>query len=374
MTTILEIENISLKYFSENIFNYKSTEALVNLSLTLSTGEIGIIIGPSGCGKTSLLRTIAGFTNPQRGKILINKKIVYDSTNIKNLLEPDKRNVGMVFQDYALFPHLDIEKNILFALTRGLPSRANRSKELKCTEMLKLTGLEKIRNKFPHELSGGQQQRVALARALAPSPDIILLDEPFSNLDPNLRSRLAKEVMRILRITGTSALMVTHDQQEALSLSDKLGVIFSGSLIQWCKPYDLYHQPKNAEIAKFLGEGAFITGKLEGNKVSTPIGQFLLLPNLDNSYKNHQLVRVLLRPDDIIHDDSSKLKAKVVRKEFRGANFLYTLELINGEKIISLVPSHHDHALNEPIGIKPEVDHVITFSSEEAVELFINKT
>ncbi len=368
MTTILEMQNINLKYFAKNI----STTALLDVNLKLNYGDIGCILGPSGCGKTSLLKTIAGFSSPQEGKITINGKKVYDATTINFNLTPENRNIGMVFQDYALFPHLNVENNILFALTRGLPATASRKQISKCQEMLELTGLEHRRKSFIHQLSGGQQQRVSLARALAPSPQILLLDEPFSNLDPNLRSELCKDVFHILKSTKTTALMVTHDQQEAFSIADKIGIIFAGSLEQWSTPYDIYHKPQSAEIAQFIGEGAFISGTISKNYVNTPLGSFKLKNFVNQKQNNDNRVRVLLRPDDIIHDDKSSLKAKVVKKDFRGSNFLYTLQLENGEKVLSLVPSHHNHPVEEPIGIYLEMDHVITFTTKQPTGLFTN--
>lgn len=369
MNNILRIQNITFNYFSESEYS-SSINAISNLNLNLNYGEIGCILGPSGCGKTSLLRTIAGFLEPQEGTITIGNKVVYDASNKVEKLAPDKRNIGMVFQDYALFPHLNVENNILFALTKGLPSLATHDQKAKCNDMLELIGMKKNCKDYIHQLSGGQQQRVALARALAPSPDLVLLDEPFSNLDPHLRSDLCREVSRILKFTKTTALMVTHDQQEAFSIADKIGIIFSGSLVQWSKPYDLYHEPKTADVARFIGEGAFITGVKFKNYVKTPLGSFKLKEVDINEDRNEELVRVLLRPDDIIHDDASSMEAKVLRKDFRGSDFLYTLELENGEKVLSLVPSHHDHPVNKPIGIKLEMNHVITFSAEEIAEPF----
>jgi len=372
MSSILKIQNVSLTYSSKNSVKSLPINAISDVNLNLNYGEIGCILGPSGCGKTSLLRIIAGFLEPQQGKITIGEKVVYDASNTIKMLSPDKRKIGMVFQDYALFPHLNVENNILFALTKGLPSRATNIEKTKCDEMLEITGMSKNRKNFIHQLSGGQQQRVALARALAPAPDLLLLDEPFSSLDPNLRSNLCQEVLNILKITKTTALVVTHDQQEAFSIAEKIGVIFSGSLVQWCSPYDLYHKPKTAEIAKFIGEGAFITGVKSKSSILTSLGSFCLKDCVREITTKSEIVRVLLRPDDIIHDDASSLEAKVLKKDFRGADFLYTLELANGEKVLSLVPSHHDHPINKPIGIKLEVDHVVTFSAEEVAETFTN--
>ncbi len=237
-------------------------------------------------------------------------------------------------------------------------------------EMIELVGLAEQADRYPHELSGGQQQRVALARALAPKPALVLMDEPFSNLDISLRERLAREVREILHQTNTTAILVTHDQQEAFAMADEVGVIFEGRLAQWGDPYTLYHEPVSAEVARFVGEGALISGSQIGHTVSTPLGAMALKPCCCNECGAPADVRVLLRPDDVVHDDHSDLKAKVVRKAFRGADFLYTLELSNGERILSLVPSHHDHPLEEPIGIRLEADHVVTFSAAEPASPF----
>ena len=368
MFKILEMDNINLKYYSKNTHGKLDNPVLSDFNLDIYSGEIAFIIGPSGCGKTSLLRSIAGFCEPNKGQIKIKDKVVFNQSKKINL-SPSQRRVGMVFQDFALFPHLNVEKNILFAITEGLPHRATKNNILQCGKMLELTGLEKFKNKFIHEISGGQQQRVAIARALAPSPQILLLDEPFSNLDSKLKFELSREIIKILKKTNTTALIATHDQQEALSLSDKVGVIISGKLMQWDNAYKIYHEPKTANVARFVGEGAFITGIMSKNHVKTSLGNFLIKKEKNNN-STEKTVRVLLRPDDIIHDDQSSLEAKVLRKDFRGADFLYTLELKSGEKILSLVPSHHDHPVNKPIGIKTKIDHVVTFSSEEAVALF----
>ena len=368
MNNSLELNQINLSYDQEGLFRtIKKQTILKNLSLSLEKGEIGCVLGPSGCGKTSLLRAIAGFLNPEKGIIFLNEKQVLNSEKKINI-PAEKRNVGMVFQDYALFPHLNVQENILFALTKGKIANATKLDLKRSNYLLDLTGLNKYSTRSIHSLSGGQKQRVALARALAPNPTIILFDEPFSNLDPELRQRLVKDVREMLKITKTTALFVTHDQQEAFSLSDKVGVIIDGNITQWVSPYDLYHKPKTIKIAKFIGEGAFISGTQIGKIVSTAIGSFKL--KRTTSSKPNQIVKVLLRPDDIIHDDKSLMRAKVIRKDFRGADFLYTLELKSKEEVLSLVPSHHDHEINKPIGIKLEVDHVITFISEEKSSTF----
>ncbi len=340
--------------------------AAQGISFSLEKGKIGCLLGPSGCGKTSVLRAVAGFVCIDNGELRIDGQLVASKT----VCSPaESRNVGVVFQDYALFPHLTVAENVAFGLTRG-KKLSGQKIPAAAQEMLALVGLAQQADRYPHELSGGQQQRVALARALAPSPALLLLDEPFSNLDISLRERLAREVREILQKTNTTAILVTHDQQEAFAMADEVGVIFEGRLAQWGDPYTLYHEPNSAEVARFVGEGALISGSQRGHSVTTPLGQLPLKPCCCTDCSDMGDVRVLLRPDDVVHDDHSTLKAKVVRKAFRGADFLYTLELDNGEHILSLVPSHHDHPLHEPIGIRLEADHVVTFSASEPASAF----
>ena len=268
----------------------------------------------------------------------------------------------MVFQDYALFPHLDVGRNVGF----GLQRLAKAEREARVAEVLKLVGLEGSEHRYPHELSGGQQQRVALARALAPRPQLMLLDEPFSNLDVDLRERLAHEVRGILKAAGATALFVTHDQFEAFAIGDVIGVMNEGHLHQWDDAYTLYHRPATRFVADFIGHGVFAPATLvqRGNNVvaQTPLGDLTDLDEcpLPSSYPAGEC-DVLLRADDIVHDDHAPVQAQIVRKSFRGSEFLYTLRLASGHTVLAHVPSHHDHALGEWIGIRAQVDHVVTF-------------
>ncbi len=353
MSSALQIDALGVRYPG-------GTEAVRGLSLDLAAGDIACLLGPSGCGKSSLLRAIAGFVQPHVGRIQLGGRELVNGASLS--LPPEQRGVGMVFQDYALFPHLTVLQNVIFGLTEGRPARATPADLTRGTELLALTGLSGFKDRFPHELSGGQAQRVALARALAPRPSLILLDEPFSSLDHSLRVRLAREVRDILKASGTTAIMVTHDQTEAFAMGDWLGVMFEGRLVQWDSPYAVYHQPCTPEVAQFIGEGALISGTQRGHEVNTPLGVLPLAPCCCHSSETPREVRVLLRPDDIVHDDASPLQAQVLEKRFRGADFLYTLRLSNGEEVLSLVPSHHDHPMHAPIGIRLEADHVITFS------------
>ena len=272
------------------------------------------------------------------------------------------RRIGMVFQDYALFPHLSVQDNVRF----GLHKLPRPERDARVREVLALVGLASSAQRYPHELSGGQQQRVALARALAPKPQLLLLDEPFSNLDVELRERLALEVRGILKEAQTTALFVTHDQMEAFAIGDVIGVMSEGRLHQWDDAYTLYHRPATRFVAEFIGHGVFTPATLrEENKqivVHTPMGDLVDVAEcpLPGTFVNGEC-DVLLRADDIVHDDDAPVKAEIIRKSFRGSEFLYTLRLQTGESVMAHVPSHHDHKLGAWIGIRAQVDHVVLF-------------
>ncbi|MFN4361479.1 MAG: ABC transporter ATP-binding protein [Hylemonella sp.] len=333
--------------------------AVQEVSLSLRAGDIGVLIGPSGCGKTTLLRAVAGLEPVSGGEIRLAGQVVgsHDTQ-----LPPEARRIGMVFQDYALFPHLDVGGNVGFGIAH-LP-RAER--EARVREVLALVGLAGSEARYPHELSGGQQQRVALARALAPRPQLLLLDEPFSNLDVELRERLAHEVRTILKAAQATALFVTHDQLEAFAIGDTIGVMHEGRLHQWDEAYTLYHRPATRFVADFIGHGVFAPATLKERDgqlvVQTPLGELSDMAEcpLPTAFCNGEC-DVLLRADDIVHDDNAPVKAEIIRKAFRGSEFLYTLRLAGGQTVLAHVPSHHDHKIGEWIGIRPEVDHVVTF-------------
>jgi iron(III) transport system ATP-binding protein len=348
---LLEIASITHAYGDHAV-----VEAL---TMQLDSGAIGCLLGPSGCGKTTVLRCIAGFERLGSGTIRLGGETV---SGPDTHVPAEDRRIGMVFQDYALFPHLTVADNVGFGL------RSNRAlQQSRVSALLATVGLAGVRDKFPHELSGGQQQRVALARALAPKPRLLLLDEPFSNLDVDLRERLAVEVRDILKAEGITAVLVTHDQHEAFAIADEIGVMHEGVIQQWDTPYNLYHRPSNRFVADFVGQGVFLPGKvLDKNHVRIELGTLQGTVPVECGVGCDVCQRgchasVLLRPDDVIHDDASEMKAEVVAKAFRGAEFLYTLRLESGARVLSLVPSHHNHAIGESIGIRLDVDHVVAF-------------
>ena len=349
--TLLDVRQLTLAYDHHTVVD--------RLDFQLDEGHIGCLLGPSGCGKTTVLRAIAGFERLRGGEIDIAGQRVSSTTHHA---PPEARRIGMVFQDYALFPHLSVHENIAFGLAqRNAPAARDR-----VAELLDLVGLGQHAERFPHELSGGQQQRVALARALAPAPRLLLLDEPFSNLDVELRERLSLEVRDILKATRTTAILVTHDQNEAFAMADVIGLMHNGRLQQWDTPYNLYHRPSSRFVADFIGQGVLVPGRIIGeNQVRIALGVLHSDAPMDcgplGVCPPGAQVDVLLRPDDVAHDDASEQTATVLQKAFRGADILYTLQLDAGIKVLSLVPSHHNHAIGERIGIRLVVEHVVTF-------------
>ena len=348
----LELNGVVQRYGKQTIVD--------GVNFQLEAGSIACLLGPSGCGKTTLLRCIAGFEEIADGEIRLRQEAV---SRAGQCVPPEKRRIGMVFQDYALFPHLTVEQNVAFGLGRKPAEDAH----LRVRQLLATVGLHGQGDKYPHELSGGQQQRVALARALAPRPELILLDEPFSNLDVGLRERLSVEVREILKREGSTAIMVTHDQHEAFAMADEIGVMFEGRIQQWDVPYNLYHRPANRFVADFIGQGVLLPGVVaSGTHVEMELGKLVSdIPiACSETCANCAVgcdVAVLLRPDDVVHDDRSPLQAEVLHKAFRGADILYTLRLASGAEVLSLVPSHHNHAIGEKIGIRLDADHVIAF-------------
>lgn len=316
--SVIRLDNVTKRYRPEDL------PAVEELSLGVEHGEILALLGPSGCGKTTTLRLIAGFERADSGKIEIAGRVVADGSWG---LPPEQRGVGMVFQDYALFPHLTVEGNISFALHSMEPKgRVERIREI-----LGLVGLERLASRFPHELSGGQQQRVALGRALAPRPAVLLLDEPLSNLDADMRAQVRQDLQRILRQTGSTSLFVTHDQEEAFMIADRVGVLHGGHLEQLDRPEEIYHLPATRFVAGFVGRADFLRGMVTEEGIATEIG---ILPNRPR-FPEGTRVEVLLRPDaiDLIPDVEGN--AIVVSRQFRGADNVFTVSLPSGTMLHS---------------------------------------
>jgi iron(III) transport system ATP-binding protein len=298
-------------------------QAVQDVSFSIEPGTLLVLLGASGCGKTTTLRLIAGLETPDSGEISISGVQV---SGAGRFVQPEDRRLGMVFQDYALFPHLTAADNIGFALN-GAPAR---ERHARITEMLVLVGLAALGDRYPHQLSGGEQQRVALARALAASPGVVLLDEPFSNLDAALRKEMREEVRRILRQTGMTAVFVTHDQEEALSLADQIAVMRGGRLQQIGAPQDVYLRPVNREVAAFLGEANFVHGMASGGQVECALGRLpLWVPR-------HGPVEVLVRPEQIKLEavDSPPPNAPCIEHiRYFGHDQIVTLALPGGDSL-----------------------------------------
>ncbi|PID60720.1 MAG: ABC transporter ATP-binding protein [Gammaproteobacteria bacterium] len=346
---LLELRGLSVDLGGQRIVH--------EVSVLLAAGEIGCFLGPSGCGKTTLLRAIGGFVAPSTGEILLAGKRI---ANPESQLPPRERRVGMVFQDLALFPHMTVARNVAF----GLEDTNRRDAQARVQELLELIGMQQYADSYPHELSGGQQQRVALIRGMAPRPPILLLDEPFSSQDTERRVQLAHEVRNLLNRDGITAILVTHDQNEAFAIADRIGVIGDGRLRQWDDAYHLYHEPADRFVADFIGEGVFLHGKtLENNVIQTELGT--IQGELPTTLPEGLPIELLVRPDDVIHDDLSPHRTTVVARDFRGADYLYTLDLPGDTRLLCLASSHHDHAVGNDFGIRLQLDHLVLFEREQ---------
>ncbi|MEW5823583.1 MAG: ABC transporter ATP-binding protein [Pseudomonadota bacterium] len=310
---------------------------LDEVNLRLAEGEIGCLLGPSGCGKTSLLRAIAGFQPVDAGKIRIGEMTVSQPGFSR---PPEQRHVGMVFQDFALFPHLNLRENIAF----GLGKTRGEARQTRVRELLALVGLSGFEERYPHQISGGQQQRVALARALAPRPDLLLLDEPFSSLDRELRESLACEVRDILRQQGMTAILVTHDAFEAFAVADRVGIIHEGRVRQWDDPWTLYHRPLHPFVARFIGQGDFVEGVVQdGHRLVTPLG----IVHLPQAREDGERLRLFVRPEMLRvvedeHTSSADIRGEIIERRFRGAYYAYTLRLPDGTRVSAQAEALHD--------------------------------
>ena len=333
MTVLLEVNNIQCSYGDSTIVD--------NLSFHMQEGCIACLLGYSGCGKTTALRAIAGFQSIEKGEIRLNNQLI---STPDSMVPPEKRGLGMVFQDYALFPHISVGQNIGF----GLHKKTAQQREEIIQAQLSLVRMEGYEKRYPHELSGGQQQRVALARALAPKPKLLLLDEPFSNLDADMRQRLVSEVREILKSQGITTLFVTHDQNEAFAMSDQIGVMDMGNIKQWDTAHNLYQHPNNKFIAKFIGQGSFIPGSVTStNKVQTPIGE--IHSSNYSSSNNNTDVDVLLRPENTIITADGDLNCHITDRAFKGSKILYTLETTKGDQFFSWTPGHIHYDVGQKV-------------------------
>ena len=325
---------------------------LDDVNLKIDTGEIVSLMGSSASGKTSLIRSIAGFHNISSGTIQIDGQVVDDSIRRSDVA---MRNVGVIFQDLALFPHLTVRENICFGLN-NIDSTQQQKRAKKLEDLL---SIENITNRYPNQISGGQQQRVAIARAIAPKPNLLLLDEPFSALDYELKDNLMSDIMKLIKSENITAILITHSAEEAFKMSDKIAFISNNTITQFANPYDIYHRPVSKEIANFFGISSYIKAKItDSSHINCILGDFV---GMVDQYNKDAKVDLLIRPDDIIHDDDSLFSAKVTEKTFRGSDFLYELELKDGQKIFCFAPSHHNHQVNEVIGIKLDLDHLVIF-------------
>ncbi len=346
----LEVINLSLAYGKNKVVN--------DVSFQLEEGEIGCLLGPSGCGKTTLLRSIAGFQPLVQGVIYLNGHQVSSNTSSH---PPEKRHIGMVFQDFSLFPHLTITDNIGFGI-RHL-KRSERQQRIK--QLLALVSLQGLESRYPHEISGGQQQRIALARALAPKPDLLLLDEPFSSMDIELREELATEVKQILKSENMSALLVTHDQNEAFVVADTIGVMKDGKLLQWSDDYTLYHQPTSAFVAGFIGLGSFIEGEMMSESaITTSFSTLKISPErIPENCQIGDKVCLFIRPNDLKIDDKSSLKATIQTRKFRGADYLYTLLLAKKNQLLIFNSTQQAYNIGESIGIQLSLENCLVFTA-----------
>lgn len=331
-------------------YSPRDLPALDDLTLKAEPGEIIALLGPSGSGKTTALRLIAGFEKPDAGMIEIGAKIMVDNMTF---VPPEARGVGMVFQEYALFPHLTVEENIGFGL-RNLDAG---TRVQRVAGMLETVGLTSFAGRYPHELSGGQQQRVALARALAPRPSVLLLDEPFSNLDADLMTQMHHEVYTILRELGTTALFVTHDQEEAFMIADRVGILNQGRLEQLGRAEEIYHRPATRFVARFVGKADFLPGRVVEEGIETEIGTLPNTPGFPASSR----VEVMIRPDHIELVPNPMGNAMLLSRQFRGPDNLVVVQLPSG----ATIHSHQSSTLNLHPGDRAKVvartTHVVAF-------------
>ena len=345
-SSILELRSVSCAYDPHR-------PAIRDISFSAREGEILCLLGPSGCGKTTILRAIAGFEPVRFGEIFLSGRRV---SSPSEMIPTEERRVGMVFQEYALFPHLRVTDNIAFGLHHL--SRAERTRQVQ--EMLRLTGLEGLERRYPHELSGGQQQRVALSRALVRNPVVLLLDEPFSNLDPDMASRMRQELHALLRRMKTTTILVTHDHDEAFAMADRIAVLNHGVLEQMDSPELLYHIPSTPFVADFVGQADFIPGTVSQGMVHTELGEFP--DTLD--CKDGTAVVVMIRPDDIHLVPTEGARSRVLSRQFHGSENLYTVSLPSGQIVHSSESSTSVYQEGTAVELRVSATHTVLFKGD----------
>jgi len=339
---LLEVSHITCAYTRH--------PAVSDISLSVNHGEILCLLGPSGCGKTTILRAVAGFQKLSAGEIYLNGQLISSPTLH---WPPEKRRVGMVFQDYALFPHLCVTDNIGFGLNQWEAT----FRKTQIQMMIELVGLGGLERRYPHELSGGQQQRVALARALAPNPVMVLMDEPFSNLDPDMTVRMRKELYHLLRQTKTTSILVTHDHDEAFAMADQVAVLNEGHVVQCDTPESIYHLPSCPFVAEFVGQADFIPGDIQNGQVETELGAFTKQGHYEGSGK----VLVMIRPDDLQITHVGAGNARIESRQFRGSENLYGIRLASGRLVHCSAPSTEIYDVDAPVGLAIVATHTVLF-------------
>jgi iron(III) transport system ATP-binding protein len=347
----LEIDNVTFAASDKN--------KVSNVSLNIENeGDVICLLGPSGIGKTTILRTIAGLEKIQSGNIILKNKII---SSKDTHIEPEKRNIALSFQDNCLFPHFNVFQNIEFGISRN----KKKKKDLSIEEVVKFLHLEHITDRFPHEISSGEAQRASLARSLLSKPDLLLLDEPLSNVDQSFKEEIQVKLKQILHELKITTIIVTHDSYEAFYLGSKCGIILNGQLRQYDDPYNVYHFPNSVEVVNFLNRGILIPAKVTGENTLENDDLGTIKGNFIKHYPKGSDVQLLLQPEDLEHDDKSNLKLEVVDRKFRGTNFIYTLKTLSNLLIPVFVHSHHmhQHEVDEKFGIKRpiNIDHIVCF-------------
>ncbi len=346
-----EINNVTFAIGGKNKVND------VNISIE-NEGDIICILGPSGIGKTTMLRTIAGLEKINQGEIILKNKVI---SSYNTHVEPEKRNIALSFQENSLFPHYSIGKNIHL----GIKKNSSNAKNLDSNEIIKVLNIENILDKYPHQISAGEAQRASLARSLISQPDLLLLDEPLSNVDQSFKEDIQVALKKILKKNKISTIVVTHDSYEAFYLGSKCALILNNEVKQFDDPYNVYHFPNSVEVVNFLNRGILLPAKVTGGDSLENDDLGIIKGKFIKHYPTGSKVQLLLQPEDLEHDDDSNLKFEVVDRKFRGTNFIYTLKTPSDKLIPVAVHTHHweQHEVNEKFGIKRpiQLEHIVCF-------------